>query len=474
MALTRSGSAEAEEPRLPLARAEWACVAFAVAVAHGFLVHEWLYPSAWDAAQYLNMAREIAARGLFSPVEGSEMRTYGYPFLLSFVVRAANATGLSRVVLLFALQFVAYIAAALVLRRALAPTSPTAARVAFCGLIVNGYVLIYVPESLTESVSLTLLVLAAGCWIRLWRDGLAVWPVLAGSLIAGFALMVRPANAFLVAAWAFGLALVWFRQRPSFGRAARLAALAAVGFALPVAPQVAINATYHGRATPFVTADVGLLQQSLGVQYIKYATGLPPVPEPPVPYYNPLLPGTTFDDNAPLAWYATYPLRGIATIALHTFNLTDQDLLFTYSRDLRPWYRVPLGIVNHAAVALGLVGLVLLGRGLRDATAPWRRDPWLVLVALIGANWAVYAWTAVEMRFGAVLLLVLFPLAGFAVLDVAARGARSLRLLSLGTAAYVVFALALSGWVREQSPLIRYYERAAANEMHERLTLPTT
>ena len=75
MALTRSGGAEAEAARLPLAPAEWACVAFAVAVAHGFLVHEWLYPSAWDATQYLDMAREIVARGLFSPVEGSEMRT---------------------------------------------------------------------------------------------------------------------------------------------------------------------------------------------------------------------------------------------------------------------------------------------------------------------------------------------------------------------------------------------------------------
>ena len=161
----------------------------------------------------------------------------------------------------------------------------------------------YTPESLTESLSLTLLVFAAACWIRVWRTGLAGWPVVAGSLAAGVALVIRPANAFLAAAWAFGLALLWLRQRPPAGRGAGLAALAAIGFALPVAPQVAFNMAYYGRATPFVTADIGLLQQILGVQYIKYATALSPVPKPPVPYENPLLPGTTLDEAAPLRWY---------------------------------------------------------------------------------------------------------------------------------------------------------------------------
>ena len=78
----------------------------------------------------------------------------------------------------------------------------------------------------------------------------------------------------------------------------------------------------------------------------------------------------TLDVEAPWRWYLEHPGRGLLTIALHTFNLTDQDLLFTYSRDLDPWYRVPLGIVNHAAVALGALGLVLLGcraRAARDS-----------------------------------------------------------------------------------------------------------
>ena len=102
-----------------------------------------------------------------------------------------------------------------------------------------------------------------------------------------------------------------------------------------------------------------------------------------------------------------------------------------------------------------MLGFVLAGRRIRAARDRHALDAYLVLLALVAANWAVYAWTAVEMRFGAVLLLVLFPMAGYAIVDIARRGARTRRAVALATGVYVVVALALSGWVREQSPLIR-------------------
>ena len=46
------------------------------------------------------------------------------------------------------------------------------------------------------------------------------------------------------------------------------------------------------------------------------------------------------------------------------------------------------------------------------------------LLVMLVANWAVYAWTAVEMRFGATLLLVLFPFAGYAMIAVARLAVR--------------------------------------------------
>jgi len=103
--------------------------------------------------------------------------------------------------------------------------SLAAARIAFCGLLVNFYVLIYASESLSESLSLTLLVFAAGAWAGLSNKGLApiMWPLVARSLVVGFGLMVRPANMFMVAAWVFGVAVVWLPHRPAGYAAMRLA-----------------------------------------------------------------------------------------------------------------------------------------------------------------------------------------------------------------------------------------------------------
>jgi hypothetical protein len=438
-----------------LARIEWCAVAFAVLVSHGFLAHEWFFPSSWDAGLYAQLGREIAERGLFQWVTAADLRTYGYPLILSFVYRAANALGLSFTVVLFELQLAFYMAACLFFRNALSLAAPLAARIAFCGLLVNYYVLIYTPESLTESMSLSLLVVAGGCWLVAYRrDG--VWPLVAGSLVAGFAVMVRPANMFMVVAWIVGVVVIGLRQRPAWTRAFLAGGCVVISLVLPTLPQLANNVVHFGKWTPLVVMDLGKMQQVWGIQNIKYATGMPPVPVAPIYYHNPLFAGTTVDEVSPWRWYLAYPGRGVLTLALHTFNLTDQDLLFTYSRDLDPWYRLPLGVINHGAVALGLVGLVLLGRRIHAGRDRGGRDAFPVLLALIATYLAVYAWTAVEMRFGSVLLLMLFPFAGYAAVRVAAgRSGRTIAATALGVACYIVLALLLSSWVREQAVPIR-------------------
>ena len=332
-------------------------------------------------------------------------------------------------------------------------------------MLVNYYVLVYTPETLTESVSLTLLAFGGGLL------GLAVakrplrWPLLAGSFIVGFALEVRPANVFMVAAWLFGMVIIVLRQRPPVPRAAMHAGILLVALVLPMTPQIRNNVVHHGKVTPLVTADLGAFQQLVGILNLKYATAMPPVSKPAVYYNNPFYDGSLLTEATGWSWYLDHPMRGVATVALHSFNLIDQDLLFTYSRDLTPWYRVPLGIVNHAVVALGLVGLVALGRRIRVAGDPRGRDAYIVLLGLMVANWAIYAWTAVEMRFGSTLLLVLFPLAGYGLFSAAsARSVRTKAAVALGTAVYVALALALSSWVRDQSPLIR--DAGAAGEHH--------
>ena len=448
--------AATQDSNARLGRAEWCALLVGVAIAHAFLWHEWFYPSSYDAGLYANIGREIAEHGLFHRFSAADLRTYGYPLFLSIIHRGADALRLPFATVLFEVQLLLYVAACLSFGNALFRFSPPAARVTFCTTLCNFYVLIYLPESLTESLSTTLLILAGACWLESYRRRANLLPLLAGSLAVGLALMVRPGNLFMLAAWTAGLIVIGVRQRPSILRALVSATCVAAVVALPMIPQLVNNAAFFGRITPFVVLDLGKMQQVWGIQNIKYATAMPPVPTAAIYYNNPLWLGTTINDERPWRWYFDYPGRGILTLAIHAFNLTDQDLLFTYSRDLDPWYRVPLGIVNHAVVALGLAGLFLIMRRARAERDRFAIDATVVLLLLMCSNLAVYVWTAVEMRFGTVLLLLLAPPAAHAVLRLASRrDPFQMFVWGVAVGAYVVLALQMSGWVRGQAEAIR-------------------
>lgn len=444
--------------RLRLSRAEWLALTIGLSIAAGFFVHQWRYPSSlYDAAQYAEMGRNILDHGLRSRfMESSQVRTYGYPLFLSVIVLVARVLHLPFVPVLFLAQLTLYVLAAAALRRSLASWSIPVARLVFCGLLLDYYALLYTPESLTESLSISAAILLAAGWIAAYqRQGPR--RLLAGlGVIAGFAVMIRPANIAFAATAVAGTALVAVRGRFPRRRAAIAAAAVAVCVALPFLPQLFYNVTQFGRWTPLVARDLGKAQQLWGIQDIKYATAMPPSPGAAVHYVNPWLTGTTVDEADPLAWYVAHPRRGALTLALHSFNLTDQDLLFTYSRDLDPWYRVPLGIVNHAVVALGLIGLVVLGSDALRVGHRTDRDAMALLALALAGTWALHAWAAVEMRFGALVLCVLFPAAGY-TLYILARSTRVLRTIAIAVvvAAYVAGALRLSAWVRDQAPLIR-------------------
>jgi hypothetical protein len=449
----RSRSLNASPPRL--SRVEWACLAFGVAATLGFYLHLLAYPSAWDAAWYVQGASDIVRDGLFTRRHQAEFRTYGYPLFLSLLLRAAAATGLPFHALLVSSQWLLFATAAGLVRAALIERFPAAARLAFCGLHANYYTMLYHSDSLTESLAMTSFVGVAACWLRLWRDPARLAPLVAGSLLCGLGAMIRPANLFLFVPWILGCAVVWSRRpRPLalLWRSALLLAALVPAFI----PQYVNNVRHFGRRTPLLALEMGAYQTRLGVENLKYATGMPPFPTE-VYYANPLADGTSLDPKAPWRWYLAHPARGALTLALHSFGLTDQDLLFTYSYDFTPWYRVPLGVVNHGVVALALLGFVLFWRAaLRSRGLALEAAS--VFTAALGANWALHAPLMPEMRFGLGILLVAFPLAGYAVTRIRTFRGR-LRAGAL-VVAYVVAALFLSGWMRSQCAVIREAERA--------------
>jgi hypothetical protein len=441
----------------PLSRGEWIALVLAIALAHLFYLRIVAYPSSYDARNYFQIADDINRNGLFSKFFYSDLRTYAYPLFLAMLLRAASLVHVPVGWLMFEMQLALYLIAAYFVRQRLVTLWPAFAGWAFIGIVLNVFALSYTPESLTESVSLSLILATAGCWLAFvlrptWQR------VLAGSIAVGVAVMVRPANLFVLVAWAVGVTAVCVAQRP----AARIVSGAAValiaGVALPMVPQYINNLRHYDAPTPLVSARLGHNQQIWGIANLKYATAMPPVPNPSIFYENPFAKVGPADDDSPMSWYVQHPRAGALTIGLHTFNMLDQDLLFTYSRDLDPWYRIPVGVATHAIVLCALIGIVMLIRRARtDGNCALAA---ITVLAFIVAHIALHATTAVEMRFGLPLLALAVPAAIAAIRELARASMRTRVFAATAVICYTAAALMLSDWVRQQAPSIRAWEAA--------------
>lgn len=455
-AATTSGRAAA------LSRAEWIALALAVGIAHAFYARSLAYPSDYDAQNYLDIALDLERGGLSAKFYYSELRGYGYPLFLWMLKEIAEVLRVSWGLVIFETQLALYAGAALFVRSRLANVSLPVARIFLVATLLNVIALVYVADTLAEALSLVLLLVAAGCWVHLYAGGARTWlTIAAASLALGTAVVVRPGNVFALPVWVVALAaLAWLRGwKARHGVAAAL--VTALAVALPMLPQLANNVRHYGVWTPLVPGNLGRNQQIWGIAYLKYATALPPIALPSIFYLNPYAEGRPVDEARPLAWYVEHSGAGAATLGLHVFGMLDQDLLFAYARDLDPWYRRPLGILTHGAIALAGLGLALLARRARGD-----RGYRAIFVALstFGAGYAaLHATTAVEMRFGLPLLVIAGPLAVWFVRETW-PGAAIARRAAIGAfvAVWIAASLALSDWMRSQAAPIRDWEARAS------------
>jgi hypothetical protein len=334
-----------------------------------------------------------------------------------------------------------------------------------------------VAETLTDGLTVALilhLVWMILRWSRRPSRGLAV----AGGLLVGAAIMIRPGNLFLLPFWMLAVVILSWRTR---WRGAELVVLTALGVTAPLVPQILYNGLYHGAYTPLPTMDLRLMQHSLGIYGLKYITFLTDESFPLVKYREPAMAfaqraqvfyENPFQEGLPLVWptlhwYLIHPAEGVATIALHVFGLLDQDLIFPYPRTLIPAYRWPVGIINHAMIGLAVVGFWTAACKLRDGSVRlW--VPCLLCLCYVGAFLAIYAFTIVEARFGLPLIAFAAPLAAVGVLGLVSRP-KGIITVSLALGLYVCGALTLSEWLRNQAPAIRAEKSTAMSTSKERV-----
>jgi hypothetical protein len=455
-----------------LTSTEWFSLAFTLLFVHAALLRKIVYAaSIGDAVNYQEIAWKIVRNGLFSAGSYSPLRTYGYPLFLSSLAWVEKWTSIPLNILAAEVQCALYLLAAWLLRNEIRRISKRFGRSVLVAMCLNVFVLGYLAETLTEGLTIILILLCASCWfwsVRRFRTHKWLLPAAIGGLVAGFSVMVRPGNMFVPCAWVAGHLVLVFR-RPLFISSGELMRRGAVFLLLlcavgtPCVPQLYSNAIHAKKATPLMADDLPNLQFYLGVYYLKVVWGVPPVPQLVISYHNPVVKwaASHADPNHPLSWYQRNPGPGLLTFCLHVFALLDQDFIFTYVVDLAPPYRVPLSIVNHFLIGLALFAL---WRWCRPGRSAGRADPVLraslvaVLVYIAGIL-AVYGASRVEARYGLPLIVLAAPLAAAGIGMLRGMPRRSLAGVSIAIVCYTVVALLGSEWMRSQSPPIVDWER---------------
>jgi len=380
-------------------------------------VHVVYYPSCsvCDAVGYGVDAARIQQNGLAVPMASKGLRTYAYPSFLAiaFAGYQWDATWGIFSPRAAIVQTLLYLAACLTLFFSLLPVNRTFAWCAAIGLMCNPFVLNYVPQRLTEGLTASLAIFTAACAVWLSRPSpmqRKAMFLFVGSLVAGFAMMVRPANLSLCVAW---MAVILFLAWRHKGYRLAVLGIGGIGMALPILPQIGINYFVYHEFGFFPTRDLGELQTKLGLANFKYATVvLPDRSAVPVFYRSSLFSASEIADHGP--WlYLLAPLRGAALAASHVFQSINHDYFFPYIYDRNSLVHAPINLLGHTVIFLA--GLA----GWRLAVAPSARTPVnpavIFVVAAVAMTLLVNSVAVVETRFGMLAYVAAGPLAVWSV-----------------------------------------------------------
>lgn len=401
----------------------------------------------FDAYAYTHIGNLYLEQGVTNHL-WAEYRTYAYPLFLSGIFRVADAFGIDRALGVFAVQMLQYVGCVVLLSRSVARhVSRAVGELVFVALMLNVWIYPVLAISLTDGVSVCLLMLIAHGVLGLAFEDAKASRLAALGFLCGLAILVRPANVILLALLLMSLAYVLIVFRQPLATRLQWVLWCAAGFGLVVAPQVHFNVSHFGKWTFLPAFDLGHFQIDAGIEMIKYATNLSGG-SPKVPYPNPF--ATPNTDG--VYWYVLRPVNGLATAFLHLFAALDFDYLSVYIFDKQPWYRPLLFVWSQSVNFWGSAGILIwLKSGwLASAAGPDRqRHLYLGSMALLFMlGWAaVTSVSAVENRFAIPVVTLLLPFALWSVWT----GKHRLSLFGLPLKAwflgYLAFAAAVSWYV---------------------------
>jgi hypothetical protein len=435
-----------------------------------------------DAQGYYELSKIINQNGLFRFADDQhtmhpglhilfELRTYGYPLFIALCSLFTNHEPLAVQIAVFNCQLLLCLAACFFCARALQhvfKASGFGTWLYVC-TVLNPYVLIHTTEILSDLLSavLTYLVFVLSLQAGLHEsveDNLFAGPssggwrrqaiVFLASFLAGLSALVRPANiAVIFALGVFWLIRALIAQRLSL----RLSLVMILGLFIPFIPQLTNNYRNFHKIQPLVIGNVGGAELSLGCWYLKYATVVVDNEQPQLFYPNPF---SHREISTPQSFLRKRPLAYAITLSLHAFALLDQDFPFTYIRDLHPWYRWPLSMLNYLFLAVSLYGMYLAVRRFvrrgRSDQATWGSIASLVMSA---CYLALYLPCQPESRYSLPVFFLWSPFFVAAILNLRKMIAYRRYLPAARVAACCIVFVGccawLSSWMQLQTPRLR-------------------
>jgi hypothetical protein len=390
-----------------------ACIAALVAFAES-------HPTGADAWGYMFYAFRFRMHGLLH--DFGTVRTYGYPLFLTLLTYLSGFGNDRLVVAAAVVQAVLYAGAAFWLSARLRVLGKPWPWAALIGTLLSPMALVLVSDALTDGLSLILFVSLSALALQLsgpyarWRtEG----SMLAGAVIVAYALMVRPANLPVLAAWhlailiGVGLAPQWRAVR---GRLALVAVLSFLAAGAAIwGPQALYALRNYGQASILPLCQLGGLQTAFGIIAWKYDTLIANREALPWFHLNPLFSGPISADGG-WRWYLENPGQGLATLLAHVFMSFSADTPFVYIRDLHPSYGPVFRAVTWLLCILGLVrtGAFALflwrSRAARLEALPRILPLAFLLLACLGIT-ALNSIAAVESRFNVIPITVLSVIA---------------------------------------------------------------
>ena len=394
------------------------CVLLSVTLAAALTVHMAHYPSGGDAQGYRNYAR-FYFRAVGPLSDFGTVRTYGYPFYLYLVSFLTGVDSDMKLIVGAAVtQYLLFSIATLWLIREVKRYGGKLAFALAFGLLSNPLVLALVTDTLSESLSIILVVAICACLVGAcrsvkWQNALLYLVV--ASAFSFYATVVRPANivvliSVLLSAVALIVVHVNFKRNRILG-IALYAASSVIAATIILGPQVLYNLHHWNQGTFLPVCRLGEMQFSFGVALVKYETTMLNCIAAGRYYLNPWLQGPLPTQDA-WRWYLENPSNGMMTILAHLFNAFDVRYLFTYITTLDASYSVALHLGSWILNLLGLAQLTLyaistISVGVRSRSFPSEAPLVLFVTLLILGITVLLALTAVEVRFNAVPLTVL-------------------------------------------------------------------